>query len=50
MYNYVLIYFLSLAILFASESPRSSVVRTGSGFIDYTKSPNTFKYFEAGMQ
>ena len=36
MYNYVLTYFLFLATLFAIESPRSSVVRTGTGFIDYS--------------
>ena len=35
MYNYVLTYFLFLATLFAIESPQSSVVRTGTGFIDY---------------
>ena len=36
MYNYVLTYFLFLATLFAIESPQSSVVRTGTGFIDYS--------------
>ena len=36
MYSYVLTYFLFIATLFAIESPQSSVVRTGTGFIDYS--------------
>ncbi|MBA64598.1 MAG: hypothetical protein CMG55_02235 [Candidatus Marinimicrobia bacterium] len=35
MYKYVLTYFVLLATLFAIGSPRSSITRTGYGFIDY---------------
>jgi len=36
MYKYVLKYSIFLALLFAANSPSSSVVRTGEGFIDYS--------------
>ena len=36
MDKYVLKYLVFLAMLFASNSPSSSVVRTGEGFIDYS--------------
>jgi len=36
MYKYVLKFLVLLAMLFAANSPSSSVVRTGEGFIDYS--------------
>ena len=36
MYKYVLIYSVLLASVLATNSPSSSVVRTGEGFIDYS--------------
>ena len=36
MYKYVLKCLVLLAVLFAANSPSSSVVRTGEGFIDYS--------------
>ena len=36
MYKFVLKYLILLASLFATNSPSSSVVRTGEGFIDYS--------------
>ena len=35
MYKYVLTYFVLLTTLFSASSPRSSITRTGFGFIDY---------------
>ena len=35
MYKYVLTYFVLLTTLFSANSPRSSIIRTDFGFIDY---------------